>query len=191
MTQQHALGDVLDTLVRKTDGQVSLDQVLEAIGSRGFGPMVATVGFIAVAPTGAIPGVPSTCAVIILLLSVQIFLPRRHPWLPAPLRRISIPHARLRKAVEKAEPVTHRIDRWFGRRLTALSGKAMEPLVASVCIVMALTMPPLELVPFAAAAPGRAITVLGIALTARDGVMTLVGLGLCVGALALAGWYLL
>ena len=91
MTQQHALGDVLDALVRKTDGQVSLDQVLEAIGSRGFGPMVATVGFIAVAPTGAVPGVPSTCAVIILLLSVQIFLPRRLPCCPPPCAASAFP----------------------------------------------------------------------------------------------------
>jgi len=192
MTQQHALGDVLDSLVAKTGGgEVTLDEVLKAVGSRGFGPMVAVVGFIAVAPTGAIPGVPSVCAVLILLISVQIFLPRRHPWMPAPMRRISFPHQKLKDAVEKAKPVTRRIDSWFGKRLTALSGKAMEPLVAGVCAMMALTMPPLELLPFAAAAPGSAVVVLGVALTARDGVMTLVGLMLCTVALGLLGWLLL
>lgn len=191
MPEQHALGDILDRLVERTSGQVTLDELLEAVGSRGFGPMVAAIGFIAVAPSGAIPGVPTVCAVLILLVCAQIFLPRNHPWLPAPMRRISFPHDRLRKAVEKAGPVVRRVDSWFGRRLTALSGKAMEPLVAGVCALMALTMPPLEVVPFAGAAPASAVVVLGVALTARDGVMTLLGLILCVVALGLVGWLLL
>lgn len=191
MAQQHALGDVLDTLVERTDGEVTLEEVVKAVGSRGFGPMVAVVGFIAVSPTGAIPGVPSVCGVLILLISIQIFLPRKYPWMPGPMRRISIPHDKLKGAIEKAEPVTRRIDTWFGRRLTMLSGKAMEPLVAGVCSLMALTMPPLELLPFAAAAPGAAVVVLGVALTARDGVMTLVGLILCALSLGLLGWFLL
>lgn len=191
MSEQHALGDVLDCLVEKTDGEVSLEELVKAVGSRGFGPMVAAVGFIAVAPTGAIPGVPSLCGILILLISVQLFLPRKYPWMPGPMRRISIPHEKLEKAVDKASPVIDRVDQWFGRRLTMLSGKAMEPLVASVCILMALTMPPLELLPFAAAAPGATVVVLGAALTARDGVMTLVGLVLCVVALSLVGWFFL
>jgi hypothetical protein len=134
--------------------------------------------------------VPSLCGVLILLISVQLFLPRKYPWMPGPMRRISFSHDKLEKAVDKAEPVIERVDSWFGRRLTALSGTAMEPLVASVCVLMALTMPPLELVPFAAAAPGAAVVVLGVALAARDGVMTLVGLVLCGFALGLVGWFL-
>lgn len=191
MPEQHALGDILDRLVERTSGRVTLDELLEAVGSRGFGPMVAAIGFIAVAPSGAIPGVPTICAVLILLVCAQIFLPRNHPWLPAPMRRISFPHDRLRKAVEKAGPVVRCIDGWFGRRLTGLTGRAMEPLVAGVCALMALTMPPLEVVPFAGAAPASAVVVLGVALTARDGVMTLLGLILCVVALGLVGWFLL
>ncbi len=191
MSEQRALGDILDRLVDKTNGEVTLEEIVKAVGSRGFGPMVAVVGFIAVAPTGAIPGVPSLCGGLILLISVQLFLPRRYPWMPGPMRRISISHGKLEKAVDKAAPVIERVDTWFGRRLTVLSGKAMEPLVASVCILMALTMPPLELLPFAAAAPGAAVVVLGVALTARDGVMTLVGLTLCALALGLLGWFFL
>lgn len=191
MTEQNALGDTLDRLVERTDGEVTLDEVLKAVGSRGFGPMITVIGFIAVAPTGAIPGVPTVCAALILLVCVQLFLPRKHPWMPAPMRRISFSHDRLKKAVEKTGPVVGFIDSWFGRRLTVLAGKAMEPLVAGVCILMALIMPPLEVFPFAVAAPGAAVVVLGVALIARDGVMTLLGLTLCTTALGLAGWFLL
>lgn len=54
----------------------------DVMEKRGFGPMLALPSFIACTPIGAIPGVPSIAGVTILLISLQILLGRRHPWLP-------------------------------------------------------------------------------------------------------------
>ena len=52
---------------------------------------------------------------------------------------------------------------------------------------IALALIPLELVPFAVAIPGVAISVIGLALMARDGVLMLTAYALC----AVAGFVLL
>lgn len=191
-SRMRSLDDILTTLVEKTDGKhITLVDALEAVGTRSFGPVVAVIALFATAPTGAVPGMPTLCGVLIVLISGQMAFGRRHPWLPAPLRRLSISHAKLEAAVERSRPVARRLDNWFGRRLTVLASTAMEPFVAATCILLALTMPPLELVPFGCAAPGLAITVLGLSISVRDGVMTLAGFVLCVGALGLVAWLLL
>lgn len=187
-----SLDDILETLVEKTDGEhITLVDALDAVGTRSFGPVVAIIALFATAPTGAVPGMPSLCGVLIILISSQMAFGRCHPWLPGPLRRLSITHEHLERAVEKCRPIATKIDNLFGRRMTVLASRAMEPFVAATCILLALTMPPLEMVPFGCAAPGLAITILGISITVRDGVMTLVGLVLCVVALGLVGWFLL
>lgn len=191
-SRDRSLDDILTTLVEKTDGRhITVVDALEAVGTRSFGPAVAIIALFATAPTGAVPGMPTLCGVLIVLISAQMAFGREHPWLPGPLRRLSISHETLESAVEKSRPIARRIDAWFGRRLTVLASREVEPFVAAICILLALTMPPLELVPFGCAAPGLAITVLGISISVRDGVMTLVGLVLCVGALGLVAWLLL
>lgn len=51
--------------------------------------------------------------------------------------------------------------------------------------------PPLELLPFSTAIPAATITVLGLGLTARDGVVILAALSLGLLALGLVGWAVL
>ena len=64
----------------------------------------------------------------------------------------------------------------------ATSGPA-QYAAASLVSLMALIMIPLELVPFAVAVPGAAISMVGVALLARDGALMLLAFSLSVIAL--------
>jgi hypothetical protein len=60
--------------------------------------------------------------------------------------------------------------------------------IAVLCIVIAVTMPPLEVVPFANSTAGGALMAFGLALIAHDGVLVVIALAFCVTSLALIAW---
>ena len=83
------------------------------------------------------------------------------------------------------------VDRVVCPRLLALTTPLADRLVALSCVLVAITVPPLELVPFAAFVPALAIFTFGVGLVARDGLVVLIALLLSAGALGLIGWRLL
>ncbi|MFN3208766.1 MAG: exopolysaccharide biosynthesis protein [Roseovarius sp.] len=163
--------------------EVSTDDVVEAIGGRGFGPIIFVASMLGASPLGGIPGVPTLFAVIVILIVIQILLGRRRFWIPSRLAERAVADDKVTRAVDKARPVARWMDRHFGHRLEALTGQPAQ--IVAACVVMALcaTVPPLELVPFAALIPFSAIALIGLAITVRDGVLMMVALAASAGAL--------
>ena len=181
-----SIGDILSTLDDLADDhdRVSLGDVIEVFGNRSFGPFLLLPALIDISPVGSIPGLPSLLAVVIILVAVQLAFGRRHLWLPEFLRRRSVASDKVRKAVKKAHKPAAWADRWFHGRLPALTHGPFPRIAAVACIILALTVPPLELLPLATTAPMAAIATFGLALMVRDGLVMIVALALAVGAVA-------
>jgi hypothetical protein len=81
----------------------------------------------------------------------------------------------MQRALDKVKPFARRMDGWFHGRLCSLSGDLGTRAAAVCCILLALTVPPLEFLPFVASAPMLAIATFGLAITVRDGILMLVG----------------
>ncbi len=190
--QPQSLGQVLDTLVDSadnTDGdRPTVRDLLETFDSRSYGPLLLVPALIALLPTGGIPGVPTFAATIIAIVAAQMLFLQRRPWLPRRLLDVEIPHEKLTRGVQKARRWVKPVDALTRQRLTALTRQPMTPVIALICIALAAMMVPLELVPFAAAAPAGTITVLAFGLTARDGLLIAIGLVLTLGCGALVWW---
>lgn len=177
------LVDLLDKLVEKTDGeQVSLDAILDAVSNRAFGPLLLVPALIAVAPTGAIPGMSILTGTTILLIAAQMLVSKDKPWLPQRLLDFSFSRDRLVKSVDAAKPYAAKIDNVIKPRLTALAEFPFNSLLAIVCAILALTMFPLALLPFAVAIPGTAVILFAIGLTVKDGYVILAGYALAIAA---------
>lgn len=56
-----------------------------------------------------------------------------------------------------------------------LTGDVGTRVVAVLCMGLALTMPPLELMPFAAALPALAIMTFGLGISVGDGLLVAIG----------------
>lgn len=185
------LTGVLDQLNETIDDdRVPLGQIVESLNQRGFGPLLVAPALIAILPTGAIPGVPTFCALTILLVALQLLAGNRSPWLPGWLRRRQIDRASFSRAYGVARPVTSRLDRLIRPRLLGLVSEPVARLLSVLCVGLAVLMVPLELVPLAAAMPGSAIAFLGLGLSARDGVLVIIGLAAAVGAVTASAWIL-
>lgn len=175
-TARLSLTQALDKVLEcSDDDDIRLQKVLQSLASRGFGPMIAIPALLVLPPVGAVPGVPTLMAAIIFMVAVQRACGRRYPWLPARLRHVSFSRQGYERLVAKIRPITKRIDRLVGRRLTSLTGDVGTRLVAVLCMGLALTMPPLELIPFVAALPAFAVAMFGLGIGVGDGVLVAIG----------------
>ena len=188
------LESVLRTLERTAKGngaKVSVDEIVETFGARSFGPLLLLCGLLGMTPVSAIPTAPTVLAVIVILIAGQMVFGREAIWIPRFIGKLSVKAERLAKAVKISRKPAHVVDRVVCPRLLALTTPLADRLVALSCVLVAITVPPLELVPFAAFVPALAIFTFGVGLVARDGLVVLIALLLSAGALGLIGWRLL
>ncbi len=186
------LGEVVEAVVEAGDGaEVSVQAVLEEFGHRSFGPMILVPGALVATPLSGIPGLASTCAAIIALVAGQFLIGRSTPWLPAVLRRRRLSRARVDRATAPLRRFARLADRVVRPRLEFLTRGLAARGIALVCLALAVTMPPLEVVPFANSATGTAIAVFGLALVARDGVLVIAAAIVTAAAAALVARLLL
>lgn len=192
MAKRMALTGLLDQLDgAECGGKIHLQDIVDNFSSRGFGPLLVMPALIAVLPTGAIPGVPTLCGLFIAFVASQLALGKQTPWLPRRLRERGFSHERFHQAVDRVRPWTQRFDRLLKPRLQAMTRPLPRRLVAALAAVLALSMIPLELLPFAAAIPALAIALLGLGLAAEDGLLMVIGLAVvALGAFVIWRWLL-
>lgn len=160
---------------------LTVKDIVEALNSRGFGPLLIGPALITILPTGAIPFVPNITALLMVLIAAQILLGRYHPWIPKRLGKMSIDRDTFLDSLKKAKPYTKKIDQYTYPRLTFLIDKHLEPLIAIMCILLAASIFLLAIIPFMAAIPSIGILLLGLSLTARDGLLMLLSLAFVIG----------
>jgi hypothetical protein len=181
--------------IRKVDGDrdpVTLEDVIQEIGRRSFGPIILVAGLITLAPLiGDIPGVPTLMAILVTLTSGQLLLGRRQIWLPRFLLNRSVWRKDLFKALDRLEKPARFIDRFFYPRLAALATGRGVYVVGAASMLVALIMPVLEFIPFSATVAGLALTAFGLSLLSRDGYLALFSLGVTAAVIGTALYYVL
>jgi len=182
----------LDQLVDEIDDELDddnrLGSVVYAAGNQSYGPLLLIPALIALAPTGAIPGVPAACSLIITLVAVQMIFGARQPWLPKRVLNIKLDQGLAQKAVNTGRPAMRFLSNHIHERWTFLVNRPAKIVSGLVMIGLSALMVPLEIVPFAVAAPAAAIALLAIAVTARDGIVMALGLVGAVMSSAFGVW---
>lgn len=188
-----SLEQLLDRLDEAGEGQqeVTMGHLMDAIGRRSFSPLLLLIGIILVSPLSGIPGLPSTMGVAVFLLSLQMLLHRKHIWLPSWILRRSISQQKLGTSARWMRKPARFIDRLLRHRLGFLvDGPGSWPL-AILCLLLAISLPVLELLPFAATSAGVALTCIGLAMIAHDGVLALIAYAVVLGSGGLIAYHLL
>lgn len=173
-----SLTDLIDAMeqMEREDPKVSVDDIIEAVGRRSFGPLLLVAGLITLAPViGDIPGMPSLMAVLVLLVSIQLLVGRKTFWLPQWLLRRSVSRKGFDKALHWFKKPSKWIDGLLGVRLAWMTGYVGIRATAVACLLVAVAMPPMEFIPFTANGAGLALTLFGLGLVARDGLVLALG----------------
>ena len=186
------LGDLLQRIaqVAAERDRVYFSTIMEALGTRAFGPVVLLIGVILVSPLSGIPGLPTTMGLGLLLVSLQLVAGRDSFWLPRWLMNRHIPAAKLQKGLRWLERPARFVDWWLRPRFSVLASNGGAVGIAAVCVLLSLIMPALELVPFSTTAVGVAVAAFGLALVALDGLFVVIGVSylLIVATLAVTGF---
>lgn len=162
--------------------RVSIGDVLDTIGDRSYGPVIMIPALIEITPIGGIPGVPTFLALMIAITAGQLLFNKEHVWLPGFIQRRSVSEKKLHKAADKLDGIAAKLDKWFHGRMPRFVKDPYPRIAAGLVILLCLTVPPLEFVPFASTAPMLAIAAFGLALLVRDGLLMLIAGLLSIGA---------
>lgn len=192
MTENPNLEQLLNHIEETTakTERVHLGQVVDAVGRRSFGPLLAVVGLILASPLSIIPSLPTTMGVLVIMISGQMLFHRTELWLPQWLRKRSVEKTAVDKALRRMLPVARFIDRWLKRRLTILVNDITEHLISGLCIALALFMPLMEVVPMSASSAGAVFASYGLALVYHDGLLALMALILTGGLVGLLFYFM-
>lgn len=178
----HALTGMLDDLELILRGRdvVTLGQVMDCLGARGFGPVLLVFSILLILPVGMVPGMPGIVGAVNITIGTLLLIGSKRLHLPMRLRQIPLPARALRGAVNWARPHTHKLHRVLHPRLTFLiEGLIPLRLMALVLIPTGLLMLVVGFIPGLPFVMSMHVLLFGIALATRDGLFALLGYAIC------------
>lgn len=177
---KRSTSDILLDLLRKhPSDRITIQDLIDALGPRGFGfvLLLFSLGAPLPPPVGSLFGIP------LMIFAGQMMLQWSAPWLPARIAKRSIARADLENVVKRGTPLMKRVERLCRPRLTVLLGPTGERLIGLLVLILAfvIALPgPGTNIP-----PGIVIAFLAIAIINRDGWLVLLGAAGSIVALAI------
>jgi len=177
------LADILAKIEDIASGQdTDLHTVISAFGDRAFGPVLTLCGLLHLTPIAAVPGIPIALGIVVISFAGQLVFGRDTPWMPKFLRRVKIKHTAIEKTRARIGPFLKKIDAIIRPRYKWAATDTARTLAALISVIFAITLLPLGAVPFGVVIPGLIITLIGLGITTRDGLILIFGFSLSIGA---------
>jgi hypothetical protein len=170
----------LEELETVADGaqEITVRQLRDVIGKRAFAPLLLLASLLGFTPFGVVPGVPTALAVFVIIVAGQIAIGCRTVWAPSRLLALHVKGHNLQKATQALQPFARTVDKIIRPRLSFLTEPPYSSAIAITCILLALTIPPFELVPLVDMPLWAAMVAFSLALFAHDGVLAIVAFAL-------------
>lgn len=164
---------------------LTLANLLELSQERMFGILFVALSLPMVVPLPHF-GLTLPVAVLILALALQMLLGHHLPWIPHHVLTYNIRQGWIQKVIRLGLPWLRRVERVAQPRLevicTSLWGKViLGSAILSATVLMAIPLPGTN------APPALGILFVGVGLLEEDGLLSLMGAGICLGTAALAG----
>jgi hypothetical protein len=188
--QRHDRTSVIlgELLAAEGPARVAIGEIVATLRNRALGLMLVVFGAPCMLP--APPPIPLVCGLVLMAVATNLMAGRATVWLPPRVALREVPRAGLSAVIRRILPATRFIERLCRPRLLGVSERAGKAVFGAVIAALVLILW-LPIPVFGNFTPGLAVTVIGVGLSERDGVVMLVGLGLSVFAAAFTlglGW---
>lgn len=154
------------------DPRVSLGDLMEALGQRGYGVLIVLFALPNLLPV-YIPGLSPIFGVPLIIICAQLALGLPSPRLPAFLTRRSMRRADFRLITEKAMPWLRRVERWVRPRPSFITTSLGERLIGAYGVWLGLIV--IVPLPFTNGPPSLACLIMAIGLMEEDSLTILGG----------------
>lgn len=169
------LGEILAEVAGREEPELSLGELVEAMGDRGHGLLIAALALPNVLPL-YLPGLSAVFGLPLVFVALQLVLGRRRLWLPRALLRRAVARALLARMAGRIAPWLARLERALKPRWPEVMGPLAERLAGLLAVILGLLLSlPIPLTNIPLAVP---LVLLGLALAEKDGLMLMIGLAL-------------
>lgn len=176
------IADALARLLDAVTGEdVSLSEILERLGGRGYGVAMFLLAAPNLTPGPSIPGFSTIFGLPMLALAVGMVLGWPSPRLPRLIGARRISRARLARMIGLMMPIAMRADRLLRPRLPGLAAAQRVNGLAFAVLAALLVLP----FPFVSLAAAAAALLLAVGLLAEDGYAVALGHAGVLASLAL------
>lgn len=195
MSDQERLADVVEMIeVAEKDSageKVTVRELLAVFDDRSFGPLLFFLGMGQVA-LGMLPFVSDGVAIVVILITGQMVVNRKQPWLPGWLLGRELSKTTVTGMVDRIRPWAERGDRIFRRRCSLFVGDVARWAASLLACMMGVLMYFLGFIPIPGlvSVPALALVAFGVGLTVRDGLVMLLGFVVVLGSFGLGLWML-
>lgn len=175
-----SFSEVLESLGEGDDPRLSLHEVVDRFGERGFGALILVLALVALIPWP--PGGKALFGAAIILMAGQLALLRHDVWLPGFAARAAVSRSFYRAASHRILGLVTRFEKLSKPRLLFMTGRVADVLIGVVAILMAVMMG--TSAPLIDALPGLSLALFGLGLMARDGVVLIGGWAMAAASIA-------
>jgi len=188
------LSGLLDDLEALLDDRerVSLGEIIDTLGARGFGPLLVTLSAFLILPVGMIPGMPGLVAIVLALIGLQMLIGQKRLWAPVGVRNRTVSADLLRISISRARPIARRLRPVLMPRYYGLVDNGL--ILTSAAAIFIGTGVVIFLIGFIPGLPfvlSIHVLLIGLGMTARDGIVTALGFAAIAPAVWLLGKFLL
>lgn len=176
---ERTFSEVLEHLAHGKAARLTLGEIVEAFGERGFGALILIIALVSLFPWP--PGSKAILSVPIILLSLELAFQRDSVWLPRWTLKRGMDRKTFGRALGRVIRPIRFVERLSRPRMHYLTGEIADVVTGLVCVFLAVMMA--LPVPFGDLLPGVTLIVLGLGVMQRDGVAIIigaVGTGACV-----------
>jgi len=169
--------DLHALLEKNSDDGLSLDTIIQSLGTRGFGVLLFLLSLPSALPVPA-PGYSTPFGILIAGLAIQMMVGRTTPVLPKWALRKSFSHDAANKMFGGGIKFLNKTEALVKPRMSWLGSKFGRATVSILVLVMAVLM--ILPIPLTNTLPAAVIFMIGIGLTERDGLVIILS--------AIGGW---
>jgi hypothetical protein len=166
-----SLSELLQGLTEGPPGPIRIRDMVDHFGHRAFGAMLFAFSVPNLLPLP--PGSSTVLALPLVLLSPQLAVGIKSPWLPRSAADRTIDRLTLKRAFDRIIPRLRRVERLCAPRLPFMFGAVGDRLIGLVCFLLALVL--ILPIPLGNMLPAAAVAAFALGLTQRDGAMVLLG----------------
>ncbi|MCB2082185.1 MAG: exopolysaccharide biosynthesis protein [Hyphomicrobiales bacterium] len=164
--------------------QVPFGQLVDDLKEGGFCLLLILFSSPTALPLPAIPGLTFILSLPVLLLSLQLLIGLRTPWLPRWLRRKELKGKTLNHILTKLAGYVVKIEHILKPRLRFLSSRPGEQLLGLVFLILGISVAlPF---PLTNTIPSMGIIIIAVGLLERDGLAMLAGMAVGAAGITLA-----
>ncbi|MEZ5278581.1 MAG: exopolysaccharide biosynthesis protein [Opitutaceae bacterium] len=172
-------------LVAEQDHEITLGEILDRVGTKGFGLLMMVLSLPSALPVPA-AGYSTPFGILFVFLGIQMLIGRRKPWLPKWALRISFKPGFAEKMLAGAARSFALLERLVKPRFEWVASRPGMALMSVLVIIMACLM--ILPIPLTNTAPAMVIFLIGVGVSERDGLFAAAASILGVVAVAFYGF---